>query len=164
MKLLRHDGRLTYAQIARTVGVSEPTVRKRIDRLVHAGAIIIAARVNPAPIGFPIDAIIGINVRRGRVKEVGRKLAEMENVAYVAYVAGSFDIMIEAFLPDTEGLFKFLNEDLEKIDGISSHRDLARAAHREVLLQLGRRGRRPSALRPAASGRLRGRRSRILTG
>jgi len=119
MKLLRHDGRLSYALIARTVGVSEPTVRKRIDRLVHAGALIVAARINPAPIGFPIDAMIGVRVVRGRVKEVGGKLAAMENVAYVAYVAGSFDIMLEAFLPDTEGLFKFLNEDLEKIDGIS---------------------------------------------
>ena len=120
MKLLRHDGRLTYAQIARTVGVSEPTVRKRIDRLTHAGAIMIMARVNPAPIGFPIDALIGIKAVRGRVKEVGRKLAAMENVAYVAYLAGSFDIIIEAFLPDTEGLFKFLNEDLEAVDGISA--------------------------------------------
>jgi Lrp/AsnC family transcriptional regulator for asnA, asnC and gidA len=119
MKLLRHDGRLTYAQIARTVGVSEPTVRKRIDRLVHAGAIIIMARLNPAPIGFPVDAFIGVRAVRGKVKEVGCQLAAMENVAYVAYVAGSFDIMIEAFLPDTEGLFKFLNEDLEAIDGIS---------------------------------------------
>ena len=44
----------------------------------------------------------------------------MENVAYVAYVAGSFDIIIEAFLPHTEGLFKFLNEDLDRIDGIAS--------------------------------------------
>ena len=120
MKLLRHDGRLSYAHIARSVGISEPTVRKRIDRLVHAGAIINAARINPAPIGFPIDAMIGIRVVRGRVKEVGRKLAEMENVAYVAYVAGSFDVIIEAFLPHTEGLFKFLNEDLDKIDGIAS--------------------------------------------
>jgi Lrp/AsnC family transcriptional regulator for asnA, asnC and gidA len=120
MKLLRRDGRLSYAQIARTVGVSEPTVRKRVDRLLHAGAIVIEARVNPAPIGFPIDAMIGIRVVRGRVKEVGQKLAAMENVAYLAYLAGSFDIMIEAFLPDTEGLFKFLHEDLESIDGISS--------------------------------------------
>jgi len=120
MKLLRHDGRLAYAHIARKVGVSEPTVRKRVDRLVHAGAIIVAARVNPAPIGFPIDALIGVRVVRGRVKEVGRRLAEMENVAYLSYLAGSFDIMIEAFLPDTEGLFKFLNEDLDLIDGINS--------------------------------------------
>jgi Lrp/AsnC family transcriptional regulator for asnA, asnC and gidA len=120
MKLLRHDARLSYAHVARTVGLSEPTVRKRIDRLVRAGAIINAARINPAPIGFPIDAMIGISVVRGRVREVGRRLAEMENVAYVAYVAGNFDIIIEAFLPHTEGLFKFLNEDLEKIDGIAS--------------------------------------------
>jgi len=120
MKLLRHDGRLSYAHIARTVNLSEPTVRKRIDRLVQAGAIINAARINPAPIGFPIDAMIGIKVVRGRVKEVGRRLAQMENVAYVAYVAGGFDIIIEAFLPHTEGLFKFLNEDLDRIDGIAS--------------------------------------------
>ncbi|HTX70261.1 MAG TPA: Lrp/AsnC family transcriptional regulator [Thermoleophilia bacterium] len=119
MKLLRHDGRLSYAHIARTVGLSEPTVRKRIDRLVRAGAIINAARINPAPIGFPIDAMIGIKVVRGRVKEVGRELARMENVAYVAYVAGGFDIIIEAFLPHTEGLFRFLNEDLDRIDGIA---------------------------------------------
>ena len=119
MRLLRRDGRLTYAHIARTVGVSEPTVRKRVDRLLHAGAIYIVARVNPAPIGFPIDAIICISVERGRVQEVGRRLAEMETVAYVSYLAGSFDIMIEAFLPDTEGLFRFLNEDLEEIEGIT---------------------------------------------
>jgi Lrp/AsnC family transcriptional regulator for asnA, asnC and gidA len=118
MRLLRRDGRLTYAHIARTVGVSEPTVRKRVDRLLHAGAIYIVARVNPAPIGFPIDALVGIRVERGRAREVGDRLAGMENVAYVSYLAGSFDIMIEAFLPDTEGLFKFLNEDLEQIDGI----------------------------------------------
>ena len=119
VKLLRHDGRLAYAQIARAAGVSEPTVRKRVDRLVDAGAIFIEARVNPAPIGFPIDAMIGIRVVPGRVKEVGAKLVEMEHVAYLSYLAGSFDIMIEAFLPDTEGLFKFLNEDLEQVGGIS---------------------------------------------
>ena len=163
MKLLRHDARLSYAHVARTVGLSEPTVRKRIDRLVHAGAIINAARINPAPIGFPIDAMIGISVVRGRVKEVGRKLAQMENVAYVAYVAGNFDIIIEAFLPHTEGLFKFLNEDLEKIDGIASYADLERPAHREVLLQLGGRGCRPGALAGRGrSGRRRGR-SPLLT-
>jgi Lrp/AsnC family transcriptional regulator, regulator for asnA, asnC and gidA len=119
MKLMRHDARVSYAHIARTVGLSEPTVRKRIDRLVHAGAIINSARINPAPIGFPIDAMVGINVTRGKVQEVGHKLAAMEHVAYVAYVAGNFDIIIQAYLPHMEGLFKFLNEDLEKIEGIA---------------------------------------------
>ena len=43
----------------------------------------------------------------------------MENVAYVGYTTGSFDILIEAHLPDNEGLYKFLNEDLEEIEGIA---------------------------------------------
>jgi len=120
MRLLRRDGRLGYAEVARALGVSEPTARKRVRRLLKAGAIYVVARVNPAPIGFPIDAVIGIRVERGRVREVGRRLAEMEKVAYVGYLAGSFDLMIEAFLPDTEGLFQFLNEDIEAVDGIVS--------------------------------------------
>ncbi|MFA4964517.1 MAG: Lrp/AsnC family transcriptional regulator [Thermoleophilia bacterium] len=119
LKLLRHDGRVPYAQIARTLGVSEPTARKRVDRLVQAGAVIIMGRLNPAPMGLPVDAFVGIRVARGRAKEVGRRLAAMEHVAYLAYLTGSFDIVIEVFLPDTEGLFKFLNEDLEEIDGIN---------------------------------------------
>ena len=120
MKLLRHDGRLSYAHIARSVGISEPTVRKRIDRLVHAGADHQRGAHQSGAHRFPHrrdDRHQG-GARSG--EEVGRKLAEMENVAYVAYVAGSFDIIIEAFLPHTEGLFKFLNEDLDKIDGIAS--------------------------------------------
>jgi Lrp/AsnC family transcriptional regulator for asnA, asnC and gidA len=118
VRLLRRDGRLSYAEVARLVGSSEPTVRKRVRRLLQGGAIFVVARVNPAPIGFPIDAVMGIRVARGKVLEVGRRLAAMENVAYVGYLTGTFDIMIEVFLPDTEGLFRFLNEELEAIDGI----------------------------------------------
>jgi Lrp/AsnC family transcriptional regulator for asnA, asnC and gidA len=119
MRLLRHDGRAKYSAIAREIGVSEPTVRKRVDRLRERGAIYISARVNPAPIGFPVDAMIGIRVERGKTREVGDVLAAMEHVSYVGYLTGSLDILIEAFLPDTEGLFKFLNEDLDAIDGIA---------------------------------------------
>ena len=118
MRLLRPDARRSYASIARAIGVSEPTVRNRVTRLLKGGAILPWARVNPAAIGFPVDAMLGIRVKQGCSKQVGAKLAQMDNVAYVAYTTGSFDILIEAHLPDNEGLFKFLNEDLEHIDGI----------------------------------------------
>jgi Lrp/AsnC family transcriptional regulator for asnA, asnC and gidA len=119
MQLLRPDARRSYASIARAIGVSEPTVRSRVARLVRGGAILPWARVNPAAIGFPVDAMVGIRVQQGWSKQVGAKLAAMENVAYVAYTTGSFDILIEAHLPDNEGLFNFLNEDLECIEGIA---------------------------------------------
>ncbi len=109
IQLLRHDGRRSYADIARLVSVSEPTVRKRVDRLVQTGAIYVVARVNPAAIGFAIDAMVGIRVKRGSVQNVGSRLAAMDNVAYVGYMTGGFDIFIEVFLPDTRGSSPFSN-------------------------------------------------------
>ena len=40
LKLLRPNARRSFASIARAVGVSEPTVRNRVDRLVRQGAIL----------------------------------------------------------------------------------------------------------------------------
>jgi Lrp/AsnC family transcriptional regulator for asnA, asnC and gidA len=119
MKLLRPNARRSYASIARALGVSEPTVRNRVDRLIAKGAVFQRASVNAAAIGLPVDAMVGIRVNRGYSKGVGARLAAMENVAYVGYTTGSFDILIEAHLPDNEGLYKFLNEDLEEIEGVA---------------------------------------------
>jgi len=119
VRLLRANSRRSYASIARTVGVSEPTARNRVERLISQGAILPMARVNPAAIGYPVDAMVGIRVHRGFAKGVGARLAAMEAVSYVGYTTGSFDILIEAHLPDNEGLYRFLNEDLEEIEGIA---------------------------------------------
>jgi Lrp/AsnC family transcriptional regulator for asnA, asnC and gidA len=120
MQLLRHDGRMPYAEIARRVGISEPTTRKRVDRLVRKGAIYIVARVNPAAIGFPIDVTVCLKVERGALRRVGAQLVQMENIAYVGYLTGGWDIMIEAFLPDLEGLFDFVSEQINGIEGVVS--------------------------------------------
>jgi len=119
VQLLREDGRRSYADIARLAGVSEPTIRKRVDRLVQSEAISILARVNPVAVGFAIDAMVGIRVKRGTVQSVGVRLAAMENVAYVAYMTGGFDLFVEVFVPDNEGLFRFLNQDLAAIEEIT---------------------------------------------
>jgi Lrp/AsnC family transcriptional regulator, regulator for asnA, asnC and gidA len=119
MKLLRPNARRSYASIARALGVSEPTVRNRVDRLIKRGAILPWAGINPAAIGLPVDAMVGIRVNRGYGRGVGARLAAMESVAYVGYTTGSFDILIEVHLPDNEALYRFLNEELEEIEGIA---------------------------------------------
>jgi Lrp/AsnC family transcriptional regulator for asnA, asnC and gidA len=119
LKFLRPNARRSYASIARAIGVSEPTVRNRVDRLIKRGAILPWTGVNPAAIGLPVDAMVGIRVSRGYGKGVGERLAAMESVSYVGYTTGSFDILIEVHLPDNEALYRFLNEDLDEIEGIA---------------------------------------------
>lgn len=119
LKLLRPNARRSFASIARAVGVSEPTVRNRVDRLIKKGAILPWTGVNPAAIGLPVDVMVGIRVNRGYGKGVGARLAAMENVSYVGYTTGSFDLLIEVHLADNEALYRFLNEDLDAIEGIA---------------------------------------------
>lgn len=120
LRLLREDGRRSNADIARAVGVSQPTVRQRLDRIIHSGAAYVTVRVNPAVIGFPVDAVINVKVLGRNVREVGEQIAALENVAYVGYLSGAFDIQVEAFLRSNDHLFQFLTEELTPIDGVAS--------------------------------------------
>ncbi len=120
LRLLREDGRRSNAAIARAVGVSQPTVRQRIDRLVNSGVAHVTVRINPAAIGYPVDAVLNIKVSGRNLRSVGEQIAAMENVSYVGYLSGAHDIQVEAFLRDNDDLFRFVTEELMPIEGVAS--------------------------------------------
>lgn len=53
LRELQVDGRRAYREIARTVGVSEGTVRTRVKRLREAGLLRILAFVDPSGSAAP---------------------------------------------------------------------------------------------------------------
>lgn len=120
IRLLREDGRRPFADIARRVGVSEGTVASRVDRLVRSGAMLVIAHVNWPAIGYPVHVNVGIKVTRGRVEQVGDRLAAQPNVSYVGYTTGDFDILAEAFLPDNASLLEFIDADVAAIPAVES--------------------------------------------
>jgi Lrp/AsnC family transcriptional regulator for asnA, asnC and gidA len=120
LRLLRDDGRRPNADIARAVGVSEPTVRKRLDRLRESGVLRVIGLLDPAATGFPVDVLIGIQITAGLAWEVGRRLAAMDCVAFVGYTTGRYNIVIEAVFADNRDLLDFLGDTLGTIEGISA--------------------------------------------
>lgn len=121
VQALNQDGRMPYTEIARRIGVSEPTVRKRVGHLVDQGIISIIALVNPAAVGLLIDAKVGIHARKRNLLEVGKQLVAMDEVHYLCYVTGGCDIMASIYQPSMEGLFRFLSEKLDNIDGLDDY-------------------------------------------
>jgi DNA-binding Lrp family transcriptional regulator len=120
IRLLTDDGRRPNAEVARAVGVSEPTVRKRIDRLKQIGVLRIIGLLDPAATGFPVYAMILVEVTNSLIRQVGARLAGMERVANVSYITGPAQIWCEAMLPSNEALYSFLTVDLASIEGIIS--------------------------------------------
>jgi len=120
IRLLREDGRRSYTDIAKRVDVTKATVANRVERLLETGVLLIVAHVNWPVVGFPVYVTISIKASRGRVVEVGSRLAALTNVDYVGYTTGDFDLAVEAFLPDTASLLRFLNNDIAAIPGVES--------------------------------------------
>ncbi|HHI01394.1 MAG TPA: Lrp/AsnC family transcriptional regulator, partial [Thermococcus litoralis] len=63
LKLLQEDGRMSYSEIARRIGVPESTVRLRVKRLIEEGIIRkFAALINPFKAGYTIVAFIAVDI------------------------------------------------------------------------------------------------------
>lgn len=116
---LQLDGRRSYAEIGKAVGLSEAAVRQRVQKLTDAGVMQIVAVTDPMRLGFSRQAMLGIRVS-GDTRVVANRLAEMPEVSYVVLSAGSFDIMVEIVCEDDDALIEVLNEKIRTLDGVAS--------------------------------------------
>lgn len=116
---LQIDGRRSYAEIGKAVGLSEAAVRQRVQKLTDSGVMQIVAVTDPMKIGFGRLAMVGISVS-GDTRIVAEQLAELVEVSYLVLSAGSFDIIAEIVCEDDNGLIETLNEKIRAIDGVTS--------------------------------------------
>ena len=118
IKLLQVDGRASNAKIAREVGVSEGTVRRRLRRLIQDNVIHVIAVPNLEEMGYATAALIGIQVEPGKVSEVADAIALLEEAHYVAITLGAFDVFAWVGLESAEQLGTFLRQMVHPIPGV----------------------------------------------
>ncbi len=116
--LLQTDGRASNARIARDVGVSEGTVRRRLRRLVQDEIIRVIAVPDPEKMGYSTVAVIGIQADPDKIDDVAKLLAQMDETQYVSLTTGSFDIFIWVALPSSDALGVFLRRKVGMTPGI----------------------------------------------
>jgi Lrp/AsnC family transcriptional regulator, regulator for asnA, asnC and gidA len=118
LQLLRLNGRLSNREIARTVGVSEGTVRTRIKRLEDDRVMRIMAVTDPFRAGRSVWALVGLKVDRRRQREVAEELRKIEDLSFLAITFGLYDI-VALVLVETRGqLREILSERIAKVPGV----------------------------------------------
>ncbi|MBM7831127.1 Lrp/AsnC family transcriptional regulator for asnA, asnC and gidA [Agromyces cerinus] len=116
---LQADGRRSYADVGKAVGLSEAAVRQRVQRLTESGVMQIVAVTDPMQLGFTTQAMIGIRTA-GDTRVLAARLAEIPEIDYVVLTAGSFDVMAEVVCENDDELLELLNTRIRVIEGVQS--------------------------------------------
>jgi Lrp/AsnC family transcriptional regulator for asnA, asnC and gidA len=120
IKMLQVDGRLSNTEIARSLEITETTVRKRIAHLLDERLISIVAVPTPEASGMLLSAILGVSVELTAIHDVAETIRTYREVRYVGMSAGRYDLMVEAFFTDQEHLLEFVTGKLGCLPGITS--------------------------------------------
>ena len=118
IELLQEDGRISYAAIAKAVGLSEAAARARVQKLLDSEIMQVVAVTDPTQVGFTRQAMIGVRTE-GDPMKVGDRLAEVAEVDYVVTTAGSFDLLVEVVCEDDPHLLDVIRR-VRELEGVVS--------------------------------------------
>jgi Lrp/AsnC family transcriptional regulator, regulator for asnA, asnC and gidA len=115
---LQQDGRMSYAALAKIVGLSEAAVRQRVQRMLDNDVMQIVAVTDPLALGFARQVMVGLKVE-GDMRSVAAQLAKIPEVDYVVICAGAYDLLAELVCTDDDHLLSLLNDQIRAIPGVT---------------------------------------------
>jgi len=120
IRLLQQDGRMPNTEIAARLGISEATVRSRLEQLIREKVIQIVAVGDPFKLGFGAVGVLKIRFDTKKVREVIRELQKIPEVWYIAVTTGTHDIDIEFNARSLTELHSLIFEKVNQIEGVLS--------------------------------------------
>jgi DNA-binding Lrp family transcriptional regulator len=119
LRELQKNGRATYLELKKKLGVEDTTIRKRIKRMEREGIIEgYTVEINPEALGYTITSFIGIKSEPNLTEFVARKVSELEGVIDAAVSTGPYDIVLNVVCKDVIGLGNIVTA-IKNIEGIT---------------------------------------------
>jgi Lrp/AsnC family leucine-responsive transcriptional regulator len=123
VELLRTNARLSYAELARQVGLSAPAVHERVGKL-EAGGVIRGyhADVEPEAIGLGVTALIGIVQNSdSEIDDVVAALRTLPEIESCYFMAGEESFLLKARVATIAALEQLIVR-LNRTPGVASTR------------------------------------------
>lgn len=111
LKILQEDARASISEISRRLGLSRPTVRRRIKRLLERGVIKKFTIVINEELEGGIKAIIGFKARN--VKNILSELEKIDELSEIYITSGERNIICRGSFPDLKTFRELMNRFVE---------------------------------------------------
>mgnify|MGYP004550032407 FL=1 len=115
------NGRKAFSAIAENIGITENTVRSRVNKLLEDGVLQISGLVDPQYVPEMQVVIMGIKLSTLNLEEKAKEFLSLKGVISVVVVTGRYDLIIH-LATDTTGdnnLLNFFKNELSKVKGVS---------------------------------------------
>ena len=114
------DGRKSFKQIADDLGVSENTVRARVQKLTDEGILEVIGLVDPEALPGHRLVMVGVKLATMDLVHKGEEFSKLRGVVSVSVVTGRYDLLLVVFLKEGFGLLEFYTEEVAKLEDVQS--------------------------------------------
>ena len=126
---LRESPRAGFLELGRRTGVSRATAQARVARLERGGAITgYGPDVDLAATGFPVQAIVLLDIAQGDLDTVARGLTAIPQVLEAKGVTGDGDVFCRVAAPSHEALQEVLLA-IARVPGVVRSRSMVELSH-----------------------------------
>lgn len=115
---LMRDGRASLAELSAHAEVSEPTAQRLLQHLVERRALSFRVEVEPALVGFPVEAVISVQVRPQVVDALAAHLALDPNTRCLFGTSGASQLFWHVLCRDSLHLWDVVTRRLGELDGV----------------------------------------------
>ncbi|ONI84114.1 transcriptional regulator [Actinosynnema sp. ALI-1.44] len=119
LRLLFDDGRVSAAEVARSLDVSRSTAHRLLQSLLDRGAARPRVEIEPAVLGHPITALLTFDVRPRHIPAALAALGAHRSGRLTVMTAGPASIIHHGVFRDEDDLATFVTDDVGKLDGVS---------------------------------------------
>ncbi|MGP4692369.1 Lrp/AsnC family transcriptional regulator [Agrobacterium cavarae] len=117
LELLSNDGRMSVKDLAQHVGLSAPSTSERIKRLEERGVIRgFTVEIDPASIGFTLQAIIRVRPLPGKLHVVQRLIEAIPEISECDKVTGDDCFIARLHVRSIEELDTILDRIADKAE------------------------------------------------
>jgi DNA-binding Lrp family transcriptional regulator len=121
ISILQLNGRASYTDLAKEVGLSRVAVQTRINTLMENGTIErFACIVNPEKLGVTVSAFFNVEVEPKYLMQVADTLAEEPEVTSLYHMTGPSKLHMHGLFKGNQEMESFLQHKLYTLPGIHS--------------------------------------------
>jgi Lrp/AsnC family transcriptional regulator, regulator for asnA, asnC and gidA len=122
LQSLQTDGRKSFSDLAKEMGVAVSTVSKRYVNLAERGIVKIIGRVDPNKVGLNAYASIFLKIESvDSVDKVAEAIAQMPEVSFLGHRTGDYQLELNLMCRDNNHLMEFMNKHIHPLSMISKY-------------------------------------------